>query len=406
MGKFKRWFIRIGIALIVVIAFGIAVFWQDIQEIRGALEYAKTFEPEKIDENFRTLYLKYPSKTVRSSNPVYELSESPRELTETYVYNGKTKRIEDWIDATDTTGLIVLKDGIIAFEKYFRGNSKATRSIAMSVSKSIVSFLVGVALTDGSIASLQDPVDKYAPELKGSGYKGVSLKNVLQMSSGIRFYEDYEDLKSDLVRMVVSFTTGSLNEFITTLTNERQPGTFNRYVSADTQVLGMVLEGATGEKLTDYTREKLWNHLGAEFDAEWLTDPTGSEMAFGGFNAALRDYARFGLLYLNEGRNFQGHQLVPSSWVKASVTPDAPHLMPGRNNPDSSFPMGYGYQWWIPENPEGDFLALGIYGQFIYVHPGHKVVIAKTSAYVDYNNSGDEMEFESVEAFRAIARAL
>jgi CubicO group peptidase (beta-lactamase class C family) len=206
--------------------------------------------------------------------------------------------------------------------------------------------------------------------------------------------------------MVVSFTTGSLNDFVTTLTNERQPGTFNRYVSADTQVLGMVLEGATGQKLTDYTREKLWQYLGAEFDAEWLTDPMGTEMAFGGFNAALRDYARFGLLYLNQGRNFQGKQLVPAEWVKASVTPDAPHLMPGRNNPNSPFPMGYGYQWWIPENPEGDFLAIGIYGQFIYVHPGHKVVIAKTSAYVDYNNSGDEMEFESVEAFRAIARAL
>jgi hypothetical protein len=276
----------------------------------------------------------------------------------------------------------------------------------MSVSKSIVSFLMGVAMTEGRISSLQDPVDKYAPGLKGSGYEGVSLKNVLQMSSGIGFYEDYEDLKSDLVRMVVAFTTGSLNDFVATLVNERKPGTYNRYVSADTQVLGMVLEGATGENLTDYTREKLWRALGAEYDAEWLTDPKGTEMAFGGFNASLRDYARFGLLYLNEGRNYQGRQLVPSDWVKASVTPDAPHLMPGRDNPDSSFPMGYGYQWWIPENPEGDFLAIGIYGQFIYVHPGHEVVIAKTSAYVDYNDSGDEMEFESVEAFRAIARAL
>jgi hypothetical protein len=276
----------------------------------------------------------------------------------------------------------------------------------MSVSKSIVSFLVGVAMTEGSISSLQDPVDKYAPTLKGSGYEGVSLKNVLQMSSGIRFYEDYEDLKSGLERMVVSFTTGSLNDFVATLANERKPGTYNRYVSADTQVLGMVLEGATGENLTEYTSEKLWRVLGAEYEAEWLTDPEGTEMAFGGFNAALRDYARFGLLYLNQGRNYQGRQLVPADWVKASVTPDAPHLMPGRGNPNSSFPMGYGYQWWVPENPEGDFLAIGIYGQFIYVHPGHDVVIAKTSAYVDYNNSGDEMEFESVEAFRAIARAL
>ena len=406
MNKPIRWLLRIGILLIVVIAVCTAVFWKDIQGIRGALEYASTFEPDVINENFRSLYHKYPSSTVKRGDTVYELTESPRALAESYTYKGKTKRVEDWIDATDTTGLIVIKDGTIAFEKYFRGNTRSTRSIAMSVSKSIVSCLVGVAVADGSINSLQDPVDKYAPELKGSGYEGVSLKNVLQMSSGIRFYEDYEDLKSDLVRMVVSFTTGSLNEFITTLANERRPGTFNRYVSADTQVLGMVLQGATGKKLTDYTREKLWKRLGAEFDAEWLTDPTGAEMAFGGFNAALRDYARFGLLYLNEGRNFQGRQLVPTGWIKASVTPDAPHLMPGRNNPGSPFPMGYGYQWWIPENPEGDFLAIGIYGQFIYIHPRYNVVIAKTSAYVDYNDSGDEMEFESVEAFRAIAREL
>ncbi len=130
------------------------------------------------------------------------------------------------------------------------------------------------------------------------------------------------------------------------------------------------------------------------------------EMSFGGLNAALRDYARFGLLYLNEGRNYKGEQLVPAKWVRASVTPGAPHLMPGKNNPGSDWPMGYGYQWWIPENPEGDFSAIGIYGQFIYVHPTYNVVIAKSSAYVDYNNTGDEMEFESMEAFRAIAKGL
>lgn len=406
MSKTKRWVIRIGICLVAIAAIVTAIFWKDIQEIRGALEYAATFEPDVIDENFRSLYQKYPSKTVQRSDPVYELASAPQPLAETYVYQGRTKRIDAWIDATDTTGLIVVKENDIIFEKYYRGNTRSSRSISMSVAKSIVSFLVGVAMADGDISSLKDPVDKYAPALKGSGYEGVALKNVLQMSSGIRFYEDYGDLKSDLVRMVVSFTSGSLNDFVATLPNERQPGTYNRYVSADTQVLGMVLQGATGKSLTDYTREKLWSHLGAEFDAEWLIDPAGNEMAFGGFNAALRDYARFGRLYLNEGRSFQDKQLVPAAWVRASVTPDAPHLMPGRDNPASPFPMGYGYQWWIPENPEGDFLAIGIYGQFIYVHPKYRVVIAKTSAYVDYNNSGDEMEFESVEAFRAIARSL
>jgi CubicO group peptidase (beta-lactamase class C family) len=314
--------------------------------------------------------------------------------------------VEEWIARTGTTGLLVIKGGRIVFENYYQGNQPDTRTIAMSVSKSLVSCLIGIALAEGKISDLQDPVDKYAPQLKGGGYEGVSLKNVLQMSSGIRFTEDYGDLKSDIVRMVASFLTGSVNDFVAVLPNERTPGTFNRYVSADTQVLGMVLAGATGQSLTDYGQEKLWGPLGAEYDAEWLTDAKGVEMAFGGLNATLRDYARFGWLYLKKGRNFKGRQLVPEAWVMASVTPDAPHLMPGRDNPASSFPMGYGYQWWIPENPQGDFTAIGIYGQFIYVHPVHQVVIAKTSAYVDYNNSGDEMEFESMEAFRAIAKGI
>jgi len=128
------------------------------------------------------------------------------------------------------------------------------------------------------------------------------------------------------------------------------------------------------------------------------------EMAMGGLNAVLRDYARLGQLYLNGG-NWNGAQIVPADWVMASVTPDAPHLMPG-DNEFSDWPMGYGYQWWIPENPEGDYSAIGIYGQFIYVHPGHGVVIAKSSAYAPYNESGDEMEFESMEFFRAIARHM
>jgi len=406
MSKIKRWSIRIGGVLVLVVLIAVIVFWKDIQELRGVLRYANTFEPDTIVENFRSLYKQYPNSTVKRSGPVFELRETLRTLPETYMYTGETNKIADWIDRTDTTGLLVIKDGVVAFEKYYDGNEKSTRWISMSVAKSFVSFLIGVALEEGKIKSLQDPVDRYAPNLKGSGYESVSLKNVLQMSSGVRFTEDYGDLKSDIVRLVASFTSGSLNEFVGNLQNEQKPGTFNKYVSADTQVLGMVLAGATKKSLTDYMQEKLWSRLGAEYDAEWLTDPTGTEMAFGGLNATLRDYARFGLLYLNRGINFKGEQLVSARWVKASVTPDAPHLMPGKDNPNSSWPMGYGYQWWIPENPEGDFTAIGIYGQFIYVHPKYNVVIAKTSAYVDYNNTGDEMEFESMEAFRAIARGL
>jgi CubicO group peptidase (beta-lactamase class C family) len=406
MGNVKKWSIRAAGAILVVLVIAGVIFWKEIREIHGILKYKNTFAPDMIVENFRSLYTKYPHTVVARSGAVYHLPENPCPLPETYVYANETRKISHWIDKTGTTGFIVLKNGEMVYEKYFSGNNASSRCISMSVAKSFVSFLIGAALEEGKIGSIHDPVDRYVPSLKGSGYEGVSLKNVLQMSSGVRFNEDYGDLKSDIVRLVASFTSGSLVDFVSGLPNERKPGTYNKYVSADTQVLGLVLSAATGSSLSDYMQEKLWSRLGAEYDAYWLTDPTGTEMAFGGLNAALRDYARFGQLYLNQGANFNGEQLVSANWVKASVTPDAPHLMPGRDKTLSDWPMGYGFQWWIPENPEGDFCAIGIYGQFIYVHPKYNVVIAKTSAYVDYNNTGEEMEFESMEAFRAIAKGI
>ncbi|ENS85896.1 hypothetical protein B984_02234 [Brucella melitensis UK31/99] len=129
-------------------------------------------------------------------------------------------------------------------------------------------------------------------------------------------------------------------------------------------------------------------------------------MAAGGLNAVLRDYARFGLLYMNEGRNYRGEQLVPAQWVHDSVTPDQPYLMPGRKDALGKIPFGYGYQWWIPVEPEGDFCAVGIYGQFIYVNPAKHVVIAKTSAYPNYNIDGQKVKDESMYVFQAIANVL
>jgi len=404
--KIFKWILGILAVLIVLVLVASAIFWKDIQEVRGVMIYAGSFEPDVINQNFRSFYEQYPSKIMHHGESAYQLRKALKPLPETYTWEGKQKNLAEWIDRTDTTGLIVIKDGVIAIERYYKGNDQSSRTISWSVAKSVVSFLVGVAMADGKIESLSDPVDRYAPALKGSGYEGVSIKNVLNMSSGVRFNEDYGDLKSDLVQFAIAFLFGSLNDFVTALPNEIEPGTYNRYVSADTQVLAMVLQEATGKSLTDYCVENLWSKIGPEYDAYWNTDATGMEMAPGGLNAALRDYARFGLLYLNQGRNYKGEQLVSAEWVRASVTPDAPHLMPGKNNPGSGWPMGYGYQWWIPENPEGDFAAIGIYGQFIYVHPTYNVVIAKTSAYVDYNNTGDEMEFESMEAFRGIAKGL
>lgn len=406
MSTVWRWVLRIVIALVVVGAIGAFAFRQQISEYRAAFEYAGLFEPDVIDENFRSLYKIYPSIKVDRSAAASELPVAQRPLPETYVFNGETRKIADFIDRTQTTGLIVIKDGAVVHEEYLRGNTADTQSIAMSLSKSTVSFLVGNAVADG-LVKLDEPVETYAPLLAEGGYKGVKVKDVLQMSSGIGFNEDYGDLSSDIVRYIIQILTGSVNEFTAHLKNQDPPGTINRYVSADTQVLGMVVEGATKKPLAQYFSERLWSKLGSQADAHWLADQTGEAVAAGGLNAVLRDYARFGLLYLNEGRNFAGEQIVPAEWVRASITPDAPHLMAGRDDGQGGKAVGYGYQWWIPADRQGnDFTGIGIYGQFIYVNPERRVVIAKTSAYADYNNTGNEMESESIAAFQAIAAGL
>lgn len=265
--------------------------------------------------------------------------------------------------------------------------------------------MIGNAVHDGQI-KLDETVDHYAPVLKEGGYKGVTVKNVLQMSSGIGFNENYGDLSSDIVRYIVQMLTGSVVDFTAHLKNKVPQGTVNQYVSADTQVLALVLEGATGVPFQKYFGDRLWSKLGAEADAYWLADSQGEVVAAGGLNAVLRDYARFGLLYMNEGRNYRGEQIVPAQWVHDSVTPDEPYLMPGRKMPSGKTAYGYGYQWWIPAEPQGDFCGVGIYGQFIYVNPVKGVVIVKTSAYANYNVDGQAVKDETISLFQSLANAI
>lgn len=406
MKKVLRWGLGIG-AAVVMVAGGAAFAYRDtILDYRAALEYAGNFKPDVIDQNFRSLFVKYPSVRVSKSTAASLLEKREQPLPDNYSFAGQSRSVEDWIESSQTTGLIVIKDGVIVHERYLRGNGPGTQSIAMSLSKSFVSALVGRAVADGLI-DIGQPVEAYAPVLAEGGYRGVTVRNVLQMSSGIGFNEDYGDLNSDIVRYIIQILRGSVAEFTAHLKNDIPQGTLNRYVSADTQVLGLVLEGATGKPLADYFNEILWSKLGTEADSYWLVDQKGEAIAAGGLNAVLRDYARFGLLYLNQGRNHLGEQIVPADWVQASVTPDSAHLMPGRQDETGRRLKGYGYQWWIPADRRGgDFTGIGIYGQFIYVNPERRVVIAKSSAYADYNNTGDVMIEESIAAFQAIAEGL
>lgn len=391
---------------VIILVALLALAWLAHQAYR-VWQFETLFAPQRIVENFRSMPELFDSNLIPDSGPVFELEVAPQQLPQDFSFQGKTIAISDWIKSSGTTGLVVLANGKLVFEGYYQGNDAQSQAISWSVGKSFVSALIGFALADGSISSLQDPVGDYVPLLRQSGYADVSIQDVLEMSSGIDFNEDYADPQSGINQLGEEIFLGrSTNEWIARLQKAGPAGREHHYISVNTQVLGMVLEAATGEKLASYMEKKLWSRLGPEGDARWLTDAHGTELAFAGLNVRTRDYARFGQLYLDQGRNLKGEQLLPAQWVQDSVTPRTAYLQPGRSLFEGIPALGYAYQFWIPQGNEGEFMAIGVYGQFIYVNPTRQVVIAKNSAYADYNVDGDRMEYEALEAFRAIARKL
>lgn len=376
--------------------------WSYYQKLKPFQDFTN---PETLTESFRSAFQTFGGTTIKAPETTLAFRRlGGITLPETFEYEGQTHTLDSMLDSTFTTGFLVALDDQILFEDYYRGESESDRHIMFSVSKSFVSALVGIALDEGKFDSIEDPITRYLPELSASGYNGVRIKDILQMSSGVYFNEDYNDPFSDVNQMGLTVATGgSLDKFALTLKNKWQSGTYNNYVSVDTHILGMLLTKVTGQSLSSYLQEKIWQPLGMEFDGYWLTDGVNMEMAMGGMNVALRDMARMGRLYLHQGA-IDGRQIVPSSWVAASMTPDAPHLMPGAENTGSSNPNGYGYQWWTPIEPHGDFFAAGIYYQYIYIDPTTGVVIAKTSSDLKFTDPNEPRKKDlQVAAFQAIS---
>jgi CubicO group peptidase (beta-lactamase class C family) len=329
------------------------------------------------------------------------------ELPATYSFEGAQKDSATFLAETDTAALLVIHRGSLRHETYRLTGGPGVTWVSMSVAKSFISAALGIAQAEGCFASVEEQVVDHLPELKGSAYDGARIKDVLQMSSGARWNEDYSDPNSDINRFITVFAQGgSFNEFAATLVRERLPGTYNLYNSTDTQVLGMLLKTVTGQTIRDYVEARLWHPLGMQDPGHWLIDSTGMEMAFGGLNASARDYAKLGELYRLGGR-WGGRQIVPEAWVRASVTADAPHLEAGAGGLAGTI-FGYGYQWWLPGD-DGEFSAIGVYNQFVYVDPRRELVVAKLSANQRYGTTNDESSFreaETIGLFRAIGEAV
>jgi CubicO group peptidase (beta-lactamase class C family) len=308
-----------------------------------------------------------------------------------------TPEMQDWISRRNVTALVILKEGNRVFEDYYHGTGANDLRINWSVSKSYLSALFGVVLSEGAIDSIDDPVLKYAPSMADTAYHDATIKDVLQMSSGLLFDEDYLAFFSDINRMGrVLALGGSMDGFAKKQkTNAAAPGERMEYVSIDTHVLGMVIRGATGRGVADLLHEKIIAPLGMEHAPFYVTDGNGVAFVLGGLNSTTRDNARFGQM-MAQGGKWQGKQIVPADWVAASTRASA------KTAPDE---IGYGYQWWVPLGcKDGQFLARGIYGQYIYIDQINNVVIAAHSA--DRAFREDEVSRENELMFQQIAESL
>lgn len=385
MRRFGIWSLRGFLVIAVVLAAGVGWKWDDIQRL---LAVNSLFAEDRIVGNFSSMdRLFFHTELPRGTGPVSPLPEQPRAIPD----------LGDWVQERSVTGIVVLKDGAIAHEAYYLGTKPEDRRISWSVAKSYLSALLGILIADGAIGSIDEPVTNYVPALAGTAYDGATIRNVLQMASGVRFNEDYLDYHSDINRMGrVLALGGSMDDFAAGLkVRDRAPGEAWQYVSIDTHVLGMVIRGATGRSVIELMAEKLVQPMGLEAAPYYVTDGYGTAFVLGGLNMPTRDYARFGQMFLQDGY-WNGRQIVPAEWVAESTAPTAP---------TAEGAIRYGYQWWIAADaPAGEFFARGVYGQYVYINKPAGVVIAVNSADRKFREPG--VVDQNLATFRRIAAAL
>lgn len=310
-------------------------------------------------------YKKFPYRTVQEDTATFyfqhtDSAKHPRKIT----VDNKDYEFGEYLQENKTVAFLIIKDDTIQYEKYFNGYDESSIVPSFSMAKSILSILIGCALDDGLIQSVDEPVTNYLPELEANGFDRVTIRNLLQMTSGIAFNESYVNPFGQ----AASFYYGTnLEKEIGKLELEYEPGQDFEYVSGDSQLLGFVLARALGDRsISTYFQEKIWQEIGTEYDATWSLDKKGGmEKTFCCVNARARDFAKVGRLYLKEG-NWNGRQLVPANWVQQSVKIDT----------TQGSKWYYQYQWWLPSK-EGDFMAQGILGQYIYVYPEKKLIIVR-----------------------------
>lgn len=302
--------------------------------------------------------------------------------------------VDQYLAAQRAAGIVIVQDGKVRFERYGLGFDAKGRWTSFSVAKSFTSTLVGAALADGAIRSLEDKVSTYIPDLRGSAYDDVTIRQLLTMSSGVRWNEDYEDPAADVAQFNKAAPDPGVDatvSYMRKLPRAHPPGTVWHYNTGETNLIGVLVSSATKKPLAQYLQEKVWHPAGMEAKATWLKGSTGHEIAGCCMQAATRDFARFGLFVLENG-NARGRQIVPPDWFSQATTKQKDIGSPGK---------GYGFQWWTYD--DGSVAAQGIFGQGIFIDPNRRLVIASNA---DWTRATEGPEPAAREAFYKQVQAL
>ena len=350
---------------------------------------------------YRNIDRLFPTRSIDAGGTPYPLPLAATPLTPLQISVANTAyTFDDFLTLNRVAALLILKDGKIVNETCQYGNTEKTRWMSMSVAKSVTSTLIGAAVKDGYIASIDDQVIKYVPRLAGSAYDGATVRDVLMMASGAKWNETYTDPSSDrrqLLEAQISQQPGSAMDLMSKLPRAAAPGSVNNYSTGETQVAGEIVYNAVKKPLAQYLSEKVWSKLGMEAQANWWLDsPDGVEIGGSGISATLRDYGRFGMFVMNDGM-IGGEQVLPSGWVAQAGSPKV--LNTGK-------PVNYGYLWWISGGQsaaDGAFYANGIMGQQIYINRKEKVVVVVWGAQSDPAGNGT---LPTGPFFDAVVRAL
>lgn len=347
---------------------------------------------------FRNMRTLFTTRTVPRSGPVWQLPKEDHELNFTYEVDGKVHPALDVLENTYTNALLVMKDGKIVKEIYRNNSDDQTRFMGWSMTKSLTSAIVGRAVVEGKIQSIDEQITRYLPELKGSAYDGVTIRQILQMRSGVDYEERYDFAHpgiaatnhiNALVKNVARFA-----DVARTVKRAHPPGSTWAYKTIDTAVLGWLIERVSGTTVAAYTAQQLWEPLGTEQDGFYIMDGqpgTGREFSGAGFNATLRDWARFGQMLLDRGVA-NGKRVLPSEWVDMTTRPV------GAEDPKNG---GYAYQFWTMGRSNA-FMAEGLAGQYVYVDPDTRTVVVKLSY---FPNQGWEPAEQEAQAFFRAASA-